>query len=83
MRNRRRDRSETTAQNRTLAVGLSLSGDRWARKDDTVGLAGVANGISSIHRQFLAAGGLGILIGDGRLPHYGAEQIVEAFTRSR
>ena len=64
---------------RTLAVGLSLSGDRWGRKDDAVGLAGVANGISRIHQQFLAAGGLGILVGDGRLPHYGGERIVEAY----
>jgi high affinity Mn2+ porin len=64
---------------RTLAVGLSLSGDRWGRKDDTVGVAGVANAISKIHQQYLAAGGLGILVGDGQLPHYGAERIVEAY----
>jgi high affinity Mn2+ porin len=64
---------------RTLAVGLSLSGGRWGRKDDTVGVAGVANAISKIHQQYFAAGGLGILVGDGQLPHYGAERIVEAY----
>ena len=64
---------------RTLAFGLALSGDRWGRKDDTVGLAGVANAISKVHQQYLAAGGLGILIGDGRLPHYAAERILEAY----
>ena len=38
---------------------------------DTVGLAGILNSISSSHEAFLNAGGLGILIGDGRLPHPG------------
>jgi high affinity Mn2+ porin len=64
---------------RTAAAGLSLKGARWGRKDDTVGLAFVVNGISSIHEQYLAAGGLGILIGDGRLPHPGPEQILETY----
>ncbi len=63
----------------TAAAGLSLSGDAWKRKNDTVGLALVNNEISKIHQAYLAAGGLGILIGDGRLPHYGPERIVEAY----
>lgn len=64
---------------RTLSGGISLSGARWGRKDDTVVLAGVLNDISSAHRAYLAAGGLGILIGDGRLPHFGAEEIAESY----
>ncbi len=64
---------------RTAALGLSLSGGGWGRKDDTVGLAGVVNGVSSAHRTYLADGGLGILVGDGRLPHAGAEKIVETY----
>ena len=63
----------------TIAVGLSLSGKRWGRKDDTLGVAGVINGISKIHQQYLAEGGLGILIGDGKLPHPGPEEIVETY----
>jgi high affinity Mn2+ porin len=39
----------------------------------------VVNGISAVHKRFLDAGGLGILIGDGKLPHPGAEQIVETY----
>ena len=74
-----READEFTDVDRTVAVGLSVSGDRWGRKDDTVGLAGVVNAISKVHQRYLAAGGLGILVGDGRLPHYGAERIVEAF----
>ena len=74
-----REAYEFTDVDRTLAAGLSLSGDRWGRKDDTVGLAGVVNAISKVHQQYLAAGGVGILVGDGQLPHYGAERIVEAY----
>jgi high affinity Mn2+ porin len=64
---------------RTVAGGGSISGAKWGRKDDTVALAVVVNGISRIHEAYLAAGGLGILVGDGRLPHPGAEAIVEAY----
>jgi high affinity Mn2+ porin len=63
----------------TLSGGLSLSGKRWGRADDTVGLAGILDGISKIHQQYLADGGLGILIGDGKLPHPGPEEIVETY----
>ena len=42
------------------------------------GFAGVVNGITSEHQAFLNAGGLGILAGDGMLPHPGLEEIMEA-----
>ena len=74
-----REPYEFTDVDRTLAVGLALSGDRWGRKDDTAGVAGVVNAISKLHQRYLAAGGLGILVGDGQLPRYGAERIVEAY----
>ena len=61
----------------TVAAGLSLNGNRWGRAGDTVGLAGVINEISSLRAAYLNAGGLGLLIGDGRLPHAGPEMIVE------
>jgi len=63
----------------TVAGGLSLSGARWGRKDDTVGLAGIVNGISKIHEEYFADGGLGILVGDGKLPHPGPEEVVETY----
>src|SRR3979490_3007852 len=31
------------------------------------------------HRSFLNAGGLGILVGDGKLPHPGLERIIETY----
>ena len=70
---------EFTDVDRTLAAGLALSGKQWGRPDDTVGLAGVVNGITGVHQAFLNAGGLGILVGDGMLPHPGLEHIVEAY----
>jgi high affinity Mn2+ porin len=63
----------------TFAAGVSISGKRWGRGDDTVGIAGILNGISKEHERYLALGGLGILVGDGKLPHPGPEQIVEAY----
>jgi high affinity Mn2+ porin len=70
---------EFTDVDRTLAVGLSLQGSRWRRPEDTVAIAAVNNGISAVREAFLNAGGLGILIGDGRLPHPGPEQIIESY----
>jgi high affinity Mn2+ porin len=64
---------------RTISGGISLSGKSWGRPDDTVGVAGVINGISSNHIAFLNAGGLGILIGDGQLPNSRLEKIFEAY----
>jgi len=64
---------------RTAAAGLALAGKSWGRPDDTVGLAGVINGISGVHQAYLNAGGLGILVGDGMLPHPAPEQIIEAY----
>jgi high affinity Mn2+ porin len=68
-----------TEINRSLATGLSLAGSRWSRSQDVVGLAGAVNGLSSAARRYFAAGGLGILIGDGRLPDYGLEKILETY----
>jgi high affinity Mn2+ porin len=70
---------EYTDVDRTVAAGLSLKGKQWGRPDDTFGLAGIVNQISSVHQQFLNDGGLGILVGDGMLPHPGPEQIVETY----
>jgi high affinity Mn2+ porin len=65
--------------NRTVSAGLSLSGANWGRKDDTVGVAGVVNALSHDGLQYLADGGLGILVGDGTLPHPSTEKDFEAY----
>jgi len=65
--------------NQSISAGLSLAGLRWGRPDDTVGLAGAINRISHQGKLYLAAGGLGGIIGDGQLPNAGPEQILEAY----
>jgi len=70
---------EFTDIDRAMEIGLSVKGTRWHRADDTVGLAVMINGISATRERYLNAGGLGILVGDGQLPHAGAERIVETY----
>jgi high affinity Mn2+ porin len=67
-----------TEIDRTAAFGLLWKGTSWNRPEDHFGIAAVVNGLSDAHRDYLAAGGLGFIIGDGAL-RYGFEEIIEAF----
>jgi high affinity Mn2+ porin len=62
----------------TGSGSVSVKGEPWHRPNDTLGAAFVVNGISRIHQEFLAAGGTGILAGDGNLS-YGLEKILETY----
>lgn len=62
----------------SLALGTSIKGTRWGRPDDVIGIGGAVNALSRDHRDFIAAGGLGVLVGDGRL-NYRKERILEAY----
>jgi high affinity Mn2+ porin len=62
----------------SLSLGASIKGTRWGRPDDVIGIGGAINALSRDHRDFLAAGGLGPLIGDGRL-NYRRERILETY----
>ncbi len=64
---------------RTIAAGFQLTGKQWGRPNDTLGIGGIVNGISSSHQAYFNAGGLGIEIGDGMLPHPGLEKILETY----
>jgi high affinity Mn2+ porin len=64
---------------RSVAAGLSLKGSLWHREHDTLGVAGIDNGISAARKRYVNAGGLGILVGDGQLPHPGPEEIMETY----
>jgi high affinity Mn2+ porin len=68
-----------TDVDQTWLGGVSVGGRRWGRPDDTFALALCVNGISPAHQRYLDTGGLGILVGDSRLPHPGAEQILETY----
>lgn len=62
----------------SLSLGTSIKGTKWGRPDDVVGLGGAINALSNDHRDFIAAGGLGPLIGDGAL-NYRRERILETY----
>jgi high affinity Mn2+ porin len=67
-----------TEIDRTLSAGLSMTGSKWKREDDTWGLAYVISGISDPHREYLKAGGKGFMLGDGNL-NYSWEQLSEIY----
>lgn len=68
-----------TEIDQTVSLGLNYKGTAWHRSDDNFGIAADVNGISQDHRDFLAAGGYGFIIGDGKLTNYKTENIVEAY----
>lgn len=63
---------------RSLSFGTQVKGGGWGRAQDTLGLAYAQNGLSASHRAFLAAGGNGFFVGDGRL-NYRPESIIEGY----
>lgn len=71
-----------TEVDRTASLGAQLSGVHWRRADDRLGLALAVDGLSGPHRDYLAAGGSGFLLGDGALD-YAGERIVETYYRAQ
>jgi high affinity Mn2+ porin len=67
-----------TEVDRAVSLGGQLAGRHWRRPNDRWGLALVSDGLSGPHRDYLAAGGSGFLLGDGRLT-YSHEQILETY----
>src|SRR4029453_16379501 len=63
---------------RTLTLGAQLSGAHWKRPQDRGGAAGAHKGPCGAHRNYLAAGGLGFNLGDGRL-NYEPERLLEVY----
>lgn len=67
-----------TEVDQTWQIGVGANGARWSRRNDRAGLAFVSNGISGAHQRYLGYGGLGFLLGDGKL-NYGRENILESY----
>ncbi len=67
-----------TEVDQTWQIGIGGNGGRWGRRSDHVGLVFVSDGISKAHAAYLAGGGLGFLLGDGKLS-YGRENILESY----
>lgn len=74
----RRESFVYTEANQTVSFGAVAHGRPWHRKYDRIGGAFTSNALSGDHRRYLALGGLGFLLGDGRL-NYGREKIAEFF----
>ena len=70
-----------TETDRVASGGVQVGGNAWHRSDDRFGVAAVVAGLSKDHEAYLAAGGLGFLLGDGKLTRYGTENIVEGYYR--
>jgi len=62
----------------TASLGAQIGGALWHRDPDDIGVAAAANGLSDPHADYLAAGGTGFELGDGRL-RYRPEAIVELY----
>jgi len=67
-----------TEVGQTFAGGMGVHGVLWHRRQDRAGVALVSNAISKDHQTYLADGGYGFLLGDGKL-RYGREDIVETY----
>ena len=67
-----------TEVDQTWQIGGGGTGGRWGRKNDRIGFVFVSNGISHDHARYLSLGGLGFLLGDGKL-NYSRENILESF----
>ena len=67
-----------TEVDQTFELGADLAGNRWHRANDKAGLVGVSNAIKRDHQRYLAFGGQGFLLGDGKL-NYAREDILELY----
>jgi carbohydrate-selective porin OprB len=67
-----------TEVDQTVAIGGDFSGDAFFRPNDKLGVAFVSNAIKRDHQNYLRYGGLGFLLGDGKL-NYAREDILESY----
>lgn len=72
-----------TEIDQSFTLGVYVGGRRWHRSNDVLGIAVAKNGISADHAAFLNAGGSGFMLGDGSLPNYKPENILETFYKAR
>jgi high affinity Mn2+ porin len=65
----------------SVSAGISLTGKKWKRENDVIGLANVSSGISTPHRDYLKHGGKAFMLGDGTL-NYAWENLTEIFYKA-
>lgn len=67
-----------TEVNQSVQFGGDWRLSRFGRNQDKFGMALMTHGISRVHQQYLALGGQGFLLGDGKLT-YARENILETY----
>jgi len=78
----RRKPSQFTAVDRLANAGVSITGTRWKRREDTMGTTLGVSGIAGVHALYLARGGFDYIIGMGKL-RYGPEYVWESYYSAR
>ncbi len=67
-----------TEVDQQFSGGIGAAGSMWNRRYDRAGAAFVSNGITSEHARYLGYGGLGLILGDGKLS-YAREHLMETY----
>lgn len=67
-----------TSSDRSLSFGTQISGNRWGRPKDALGLGYASNWLSNSHVAYLNLGGVDAFIGDGKI-NYQPEQVVDLY----
>jgi hypothetical protein len=67
-----------TEVDQTFSGGVGAIGRMWGRRYDRAGAALASNGITREHAAYLGYGGLGLVLGDGKLS-YGRETLMESY----
>jgi len=71
-----------TAIDRLASSGISVTGRHWKRPHDNLATALTVSGLSAVHAEYLARGGLDFIIGDGGL-NYAPEYVWESYYNAR
>lgn len=67
-----------TEADQALSFGGGVKGEAWSSPGDSSGVALMFNGLSAEHRDYLAIGGSGFMLGDGKL-NYAPEELLELY----
>jgi len=67
-----------TSTDSSVAFGVSVKGNGWARERDSLGIGAAQNWLSAGHIEYLNLGGIDGFLGDGRLS-YKPEQAFEVY----
>ncbi len=67
-----------TEIDQSFSMGLEYNSQSRSNHQDKIGLAYIQSGLSKEHQAFLASGGLGFTLGDGKL-NYAPEHVLELY----